>query len=193
MRFILFLLSLSFSINGICQQVAQLSEVSENQTKMSEFYQFNASLLNGEAFSFEQLHGKIVIVINVASECGYTPQYAEWQEFYKANADAGVVVIGVPCNQFGEQEPGDAKTILSFCQKNYGVSFPILEKQDVKGESKSDLYAWLTNPNQNGWNKQEPNWNFCKYVINREGKLTHFFESKVTPSSEVWTEAMSKI
>ncbi len=157
------------------------------------FYQIQSRSLSGEPFSFEQLKGKIVVVLNVASECGFTPQYADWQKFYEQNADAGVVVLGVPCNQFGGQEPDDAATIATFCKKNYGVTFPMLEKQNVKGSQKSELYRYLTDPSLNGWNKDEPTWNFCKYVINREGKLEHFFESRVTPASESWIEAMSKM
>ncbi len=147
------------------------------------FYQLKARDIHGMEVSMSGFKGKRVIVLNVASECGYTPQYADWQAFYEKNKDK-YVVLGFPCNQFMGQEPGSNAEIETFCRKNYGVTFPIFEKADVKGSDKSDVYKWLTDPALNGWNSQEPSWNFCKYLIDENGKLTHFFASKIKPDSE---------
>lgn len=159
-----------------------------DSTKTS-FYSLMVNSLDGQPVSFEQYRGKKIIVLNTASECGYTPQYADWQKFYEENKEH-VVVLGFPCNDFGSQEPGSADQIKGFCQKNYGVTFPMFEKVAVKGASKSTVYQWLTDPAQNGWNTQEPSWNFCKYVIDEKGTLTNFFASKVKPTSEEFLKAM---
>ena len=155
----------------------------------TSFFSFTVNSLDGKPVSFEQYRGKKIIVLNTASECGYTPQYADWQKFYEANKEF-VVVLGFPCNDFGGQEPGSATEIQGFCQKNYGVTFPLFEKVSVKGEGKSPVYQWLTDPALNGWNDQEPTWNFCKYVLDENGKLTNYFASKVKPDSEEFLKAM---
>ena len=165
---------------------ATLSSADSSKTS---FYAFIVNSLDGQPVSLEQYRGKKVIVLNTASECGYTPQYADWEKFYAENKDE-VVVLGFPCNDFGGQEPGSAEQIKSFCQKNYGVTFPMFEKVSVKGAGKSPVYQWLTDPAQNGWNSQEPTWNFCKYVLDENGKLTHFFASKVKPGDEEFLKAM---
>ncbi|MBX2889759.1 MAG: glutathione peroxidase [Saprospiraceae bacterium] len=155
----------------------------------STFFSLTANSIDGETVSFEQYRGKKIIVLNTASACGYTPQYADWEKFYAENEDQ-VVVLGFPCNDFGGQEPGSEEDIKSFCQKNYGVTFPMFEKVAVKGADKSPVYQWLTDPAKNGWNSQEPSWNFCKYVLDENGTLTHFFASKIKPSSEEFLKAM---
>jgi len=163
--------------------------VSATPGKSTSFFQFTVNSLDGKPVSLEQYKGKKIIVLNVASKCGYTPQYADWEKFYLANKDK-FVVLGFPCNDFMGQEPGSAEDIAEFCQKNYGVSFPMFEKVHVKGDEKAPMYKWLTDPAQNGWNSQEPSWNFCKYVINEKGELTHFFASKVTPDSPEFQAAL---
>lgn len=155
----------------------------------ASFYNFTVNSLEGQPVSLDRYRGKKIIVLNTASECGYTPQYADWQKFYAENQNE-VVVLGFPCNDFGGQEPGSATEIKGFCQKNYGVTFPMFEKVAVKGAGKAPVYQWLTDPAKNGWNSQEPSWNFCKYVIDENGRLTHFFDSKVKPNSEVFMKAM---
>lgn len=160
-----------------------------SNTMQSSFYGLTATSLDGQPVSMEQFRGKKIIILNVASKCGYTTQYADWQAFYEANKES-VVVLGFPCNQFMGQEPGSAADIAEFCQKNYGVTFPMFEKIQVKGDGKSPVFRWLTDPAQNGWNSQEPSWNFCKYVINEKGELTHFFASKVKPADEDFMRAM---
>lgn len=134
---------------------------------------------------------KKIIVLNVASKCGYTPQYADWEKFYSEHKD-NTVVLGFPCNDFMGQEPGSAEEIAAFCESNYHISFPLFEKVHVKGDEKAPLYRWLTDPAQNGWNSQEPTWNFSKYLINEKGELTHFFASKVKPDSPEFLAAYGK-
>ena len=155
----------------------------------STFYQFKVNSLDGQPVSLEQFKGKKIVILNVASKCGYTPQYADWEKFYAENKDK-VVVLGFPCNDFMSQEPGSASDIAEFCQKNYGVTFPMFEKVHVKGDEQAALYKWLSDPAQNGWNKDVPSWNFCKYVINEKGELTHFFASGVKPESPEFKAAM---
>lgn len=164
-------------------------ELVQTNTTASDFFQFTVNSLDGKPVSLEQFRGKKIIVLNVASECGFTPQYADWQKFYDANKEH-VVVLGFPCNDFGSQEPGSADVIGAFCQKNYGVTFPMFEKVAVKGDAQAPLYKWLTDPAQNGWNKQAPSWNFCKYVVDEQGKLTHFFASSVKPDNTEFLQAM---
>ena len=155
----------------------------------SVFYDLKAVTLQGDTISMADYKGKNIIILNVASKCGYTPQYSDWQKYYEANKE-NTIVLGFPCNQFLGQEPGSAIEIASFCEKNYGVTFPIFEKTDVKGDSKGPIYQWLTDPAKNGWNSDEPSWNFSKYYINKEGKLTHFFGSKITPDSPEFAAAI---
>lgn len=159
------------------------------ETVNAAFHGFKMRSIDGEEVSFAQFKGKKVIVLNVASSCGYTPQYADWEKFYKENKEK-VVVLGFPCNQFMGQESGSNADIKAFCQKNYGVTFPIFEKIDVKGDKKAPLYAWLTDKSQNGWNEQVPSWNFCKYLINEKGELTHFFASKIKPDNAEFMAAL---
>jgi glutathione peroxidase len=155
----------------------------------TSFYSLKAKTLDGQTVSMDQYKGKKIIVLNTASRCGYTPQYADWEAFYEKNKDS-IVVLGFPCNQFMGQEPGTATDIQDFCQKNYGVTFQMFEKVDVKGSEQSPIYKWLTDPSQNGWNSDVPSWNFCKYLIDENGKLTHFFASGVTPASAEFKKAM---
>ncbi|MGB4960682.1 MAG: glutathione peroxidase [Saprospiraceae bacterium] len=153
------------------------------------FYTLSATTLDGNTISMEQYRGKKIIILNVASKCGYTPQYADWQTFYDKNME-NAVVLGFPCNQFMGQEPGTAVEIESFCQKNYGVTFQMFDKVNVKDEDQSPIYQWLTDPAKNGWNSDVPSWNFCKYLIDEKGNLTHFFASKIKPDSPEFVKAI---
>jgi glutathione peroxidase len=174
-------------------QVSSRPQESISNARMvhKSFFQLQANSLDGKPVSLEQFKGKKIVILNVASRCGYTPQYADWERFYQENKD-NAVVLGFPSNNFMGQEPGSAEEIAAFCQKNYGVSFPMFEKVDVKGSDISPVYKWLTDPTLNGWNNQEPSWNFCKYLINEKGELTQFFASKVTPQSQEFMEAFGK-
>lgn len=152
-------------------------------------HDFTMKSLEGKAVNLSQYKGKKVVILNTASECGYTPQYADWEAFYKQHKDK-VVVLGFPANNFGGQEPGSSEQIATFCQKNYGVTFPLFEKIDVVGEKQAPLYKWLTTKSLNGWNDQAPGWNFSKYVVDENGKLTHFFASGVKPNDAAFKKAV---
>ena len=145
------------------------------------FYSLKDTLNNGNSFNFETLRGKKVLLVNTASDCGYTAQYESLEKLHKQYQDQ-LVVIGFPSNDFKEQETGDDSAIAQFCKINYGVSFQLMTKAVVtKSANQNSIYKWLTDEKQNGWNSKAPSWNFCKYLVNEQGNLTHFFESSVEP------------
>ena len=150
-------------------------------SSMKSFYDLQLNDINGEEIDLQSFKGKKVLLVNVASKCGYTDQYADLQELYETHGDK-LEIIGIPCNDFGRQEPGSANEIQKFCKLNYGVTFTLAEKQKIKSKPMSGIYQWLSDPNLNGWNSSLPSWNFCKYVINESGELTHFFKSGVDPN-----------
>lgn len=135
--------------------------------------------LDGSAFSTDQLQGKVVLFVNVASFCGFTKQYAGLQALHEAYAAKGLVVVGVPCNQFGSQEPGSPEEIATFCKSEYGVTFPILEKQDVNGKERSALYQQLVSSKAGGGN--DIKWNFEKFLIGRTGEVVARYGSRTAP------------
>ncbi len=192
-----FILAVSLSACFNAQEIKQRPILSETNNADavskraigSTFFDFKVKSIDGEEVSLAQFKGKKIVILNTASACGYTPQYEDWEKFYKANKDK-IVVLGFPCNQFMGQESGSNAEIKTFCQKNYGVSFPMFEKIDVKGDKKAPLYAWLTDKSQNGWNEQVPSWNFCKYLINEKGELTNFFASKIKPDNAEFLKAI---
>lgn len=188
MRKIFFILTLTVTLGSL------LSFSFTNSTTLpgapaKSLYDFTVKSIEGKPVALSQYKGKKVVILNVASKCGFTPQYADWEKFYKEHKDK-VVVLGFPANNFKEQEPGSNEEIASFCQKNYGVTFPMFEKVDVLGDKQAPLYAWLSNPALNGWNDKVPSWNFCKYVVNEQGQLTHFFPSKVKPDDAEFRKAI---
>jgi glutathione peroxidase len=140
-------------------------------------YEITLNALDGHPQPLAAYKGKVVLAVNVASECGYTPQYAGLQKLYADWKDRGLVVLGFPCNQFGGQEPGGASQIQAFCQKNYGVTFPLFEKLDVKGPHQAPVYQFLTAGHG------EPKWNFHKYLVGRDGHVLQAFGSAVAPDS----------
>ena len=142
------------------------------------FYDLYINDINGEKINLERFKGKKVMIVNVASRCGYTSQYRDLQSLYEKNKDK-LEIIAVPCNDYGSQESGSNSEIKNFCETNYGVSFTMGSKQKIKSSPMSDLYRWLSDPKQNGWNSSLPSWNFCKYIINEDGQLTHFLRSGV--------------
>jgi glutathione peroxidase len=154
-----------------------------DQTMESSFYQFKMKDINGNEVDFSTFKGKNILIVNVASECGYTKQYAQLQELYETFGDK-IVILGFPANNFGGQEPGSNEEIKAFCDTEFGVTFPMFQKISVKGFDKHPLYRWLSDSSQNGWNNEEPSWNFCKYFINEKGELVKFFPSSVTPLDE---------
>ena len=135
----------------------------------------------GNTTSLEKYKGKKIIIVNVASACGYTPQYAELQKMYEQHI-SNVVVLGFPCNDFGAQEQGSESEIQQFCKVNFEVIFPLFSKVNIKSSPIHPIYAWLSNPALNGWNNQVPDWNFCKFVIDEEGRLEGFYSSAVQPN-----------
>jgi glutathione peroxidase len=154
----------------------------------SPIYAFTAALLDGRTISLEAFRGKVLLIVNTASKCGFTPQYAGLEELYREFRDQGLVVLGFPCNQFGRQEPGTATDIASFCERNYSVSFPIFAKIDVNGKNAHPLYQFL--------NRQKParfrrllgdgiRWNFTKFLIARDGRVEVRFAPSAKPQSLV--------
>ena len=155
-----------------------------NAQNASSLYAVNMSIndLEGNKVDLQTLKGKKVLFVNVASKCGFTSQYKDLQalsEKYKEK----LVVIGLPCNQFGNQEPGSSEEIATFCEKNYGVKFLITEKIDVKGDNQHPLYKWLTNKSENGKVDAGVKWNFQKYLIDEDGKMMDYFMSSTKPLS----------
>ncbi len=153
------------------------------------FHSLKAKDIDGQTLNMSKYKGKKIIILNVASKCGYTPQYADWQAFFEKN-NSKFEVLGFPCNQFLGQEPGTAEEIESFCQKNYGVTFQMFDKIDVKGDEQSPIYKWLTDPAQNGWNNTVPSWNFSKYLVDENGKLLNYFGPKIKPDSPEFLAAI---
>lgn len=137
--------------------------------------------LDGTPFPSSELVGKAVLFVNVASKCGLTPQYEGLQALYTERKDQGLVIVGVPSNQFGSQEPGTKEEIATFCKLNYGVTFPILEKQDVNGPRRSPLYKWLVA--SEAGEGRDVGWNFEKFVVGRDGEVVERLSPKVTPNA----------
>jgi glutathione peroxidase len=144
-------------------------------------YDFNATLLDGTQISLDTYRGKVLLIVNTASACGFTPQYAGLEALYKKWKDAGLVVLGFPCNQFGAQEPGDAPTIGMFCQTNFGISFPLFAKIDVNGENAHPLYIWLKQAATGVLGTEAIKWNFTKFLVNREGKVIERYAPSTKP------------
>lgn len=145
------------------------------------FYSLKDTLINGTMFDFAQLKGRKVLLVNTASDCGYTSQYDDLQKLSEKYKDK-LVVLGFPANNFKEQEKGSDEQIAAFCKINFGVSFPLMKKSSVrKGPEQNMVFQWLTDPAENGWNSKQPSWNFCKYIVDETGKLTHYFDSAVEP------------
>jgi glutathione peroxidase len=146
-------------------------------------YEIKINASNGTRMDLENYRGKYILFVNVASKCGFTPQYKELEELYQKYKEI-LVIIGLPCNQFGNQEPGTNKEISSFCEINYDITFPITEKLEVKGKDTHEIYKWLTQASRNGSTSSKVRWNFQKYLINKEGYLLDFFYSTTSPSSK---------
>lgn len=163
-----------------------------DKTPIVPFYSLKDTLNDGSVFDFAQLKGKKVILVNTASDCGYTDQYGDLQKLYEANKDQ-LTIIGFPANDFKEQEKGDDASIATFCQRNYGVSFLLMKKSSVvKGTDQNPVFQWLTNASQNGWNNEAPAWNFSKYIVNENGVLTNYFGSTISPLSDTFIKAIGK-
>ncbi len=145
--------------------------------KPMSFFEITVKTLDGKPESMADFKGKVVLAVNVASECGYTPQYEGLQKLYADFKGRGLVVLGFPCNQFGGQEPGSAEQIQAFCSTKFHVGFPLFEKLEVKGPNQAPIYAFLTAKHG------EPAWNFHKYLVGKDGQVIAAFKSGVTPDS----------
>lgn len=159
-------------------------EIQENKKWIRppvSFYSLYAVRNTGDTVYFDQFKGKKVLLVNTASDCGYTAQYGELENLYQQNKDR-LVILAFPANDFKEQEKEDDTAIAQFCKRNYGISFPLMQKsQVVRGAAQHPVFQWLSNPALNGWCKQQPMWNFSKYLIDEEGMLTHFYSQEVSP------------
>ena len=151
--------------------------------KTNSIHQFKIKGIDGKMIDFAKFKGKKILIVNTASECGYTPQYEGLQKLYEDNKDK-LVIVGFPCNQFGGQEPGTEETIKEFCKSRYGVTFPLTTKVDVKGENISPIYKWLCTKEENGVLDATIKWNFNKFLLDENGKILAYFPSKTKPDSE---------
>ena len=150
----------------------------------NSIHQFKVKDINGQNFDMSSLKGKKVLVVNVASKCGLTPQYEQLQELYDKYKDTGFTIVGFPANNFLNQEPGSNSEIKAFCTENYGVTFLMMDKISVKGKDQSPIYQWLTEKSKNGVLDSEVSWNFQKYMIDEDGKLVDFVAPKQSPMSD---------
>jgi glutathione peroxidase len=147
------------------------------------FYNLTAAANNGNSLHFHELKGKKVLLVNTASDCGYTGQYNELEKLYRLHKNK-LMVIGFPANNFKKQEKGTDEQIAQFCRINYGVTFPLIKKSSViKGADQNEVFEWLTHKNKNGWNNHQPSWNFAKYLVDENGVLINYFGPAVSPMS----------
>jgi glutathione peroxidase len=168
-------------VSGVFGGKKDMVENKSMQSPSVSFYTLSATANNNTTVDFSQFKGKTVMIVNTASDCGYTAQFAELETLYKQHKDS-LVILGFPANDFKGQEKKNDEEIAQFCKVNYGVTFSLMKKsQVVKGNEQNAVYQWLTNPAQNGWCSSTPGWNFSKYIINKNGVLTHFFAHKVSP------------
>lgn len=149
---------------------------------MTTIYDFNAKDLNGNEVDFGQFKDKVLLIVNTASKCGFTPQFEGLEELHQSYNDQGLVVIGFPCNQFGSQDPGSNEEIGAFCQKNYGVSFLMMEKIDVNGDNEHPLYTWLKKQ-EGGFLTDGIKWNFTKFLVNRQGEVVDRYAPTTKPKA----------
>ncbi|WP_280640527.1 glutathione peroxidase [Hymenobacter volaticus] len=178
---------LSFTVSNPSASVPAMTET----TAPATVYDFTVKAIDGKDVKLSQYKGKKLLIVNTASECGYTPQYKELEELYKKHGDK-VTVLGFPANNFGGQEPGTNEQISSFCEKNYGVTFPLFSKISVKGDDTAPLYKFLSDKAKNGAVSDAPSWNFCKYLVDEQGHVVGFYPSKVKPLSEELVAAILK-
>jgi glutathione peroxidase len=146
------------------------------------FYGLQAILNNGTVLDFNELKGKKVLIVNTASDCGFTNQYEALQELHAKFSDK-MAVIGFPSNDFKEQEKGTDEQIADFCRANFGVTFPLAKKTNVTGAGQNEVFRWLSDKTKNGWNDQPPTWNFSKYLVSENGVLLHYFDPGISPMS----------
>jgi len=154
------------------------------------FFDFSIKSINGDEINLNQYKGKTILLVNVASKCGFTKQYTGLQTLYEKYYEKGLVIIGIPSNQFGGQEPGSNEEIKNFCETNFNITFPMTDKVDVKGENSHDIYLWAK---KNYGKSTIPKWNFHKILINKNGKIQNTFNSFVDPLSKKITNEIELI
>ncbi|GAB3721788.1 glutathione peroxidase [Flavobacterium koreense] len=167
--------------------------IAKTETMNKEnIYQFKVKDLSGDEFDFASLKGKKILIVNTASKCGLTPQYKDLEAIYEKYKDKNFVIVGFPANNFGQQEPGTNDEIGAFCQKNYGVTFPMMSKVSVKGSDMCELYQFLTQKSRNGLQDSQVEWNFQKYLINENGELEKVVSPQVLPTDAEIVDWISK-
>ena len=186
MKIILILIiSTLISISGIYilrEKVFKVSDIAPDKDVIfnSKFYNLSAKDIDGNVVDFSDYRGKKLLIVNVASKCGYTSQYKDLQELYNKYNDK-ITILAFPSNNFGFQEPGSNDQIEEFCETNYGIKFKLFEKSDVRGKNSNDVYKWLSSIDDNGWNDKSPRWNFFKYLVDENGSLKAVYSSNVNP------------
>ncbi len=176
--------SFVFLLSTQIQAQTSKEKLSKKDKTMAKetIYQFKVEDLSGDTFDFASLKGKKVMIVNTASKCGLTPQYKDLEAVYKEYKDKGFVIVGFPANNFASQEPGTNKEIETFCQQNYGVTFPMMDKVSVKGDDMCEVYKFLTQKSKNGLQDSEVEWNFQKYLINEKGELVKVIKPRTLPT-----------
>ena len=192
MRRSLFFLPLALALS--CGNTSNTPDnaMAQPETATMNFHDLTATDIKGQPYSMAQLKGHKVMVVNTASECGFTPQYKQLEELYTRYKDQGFVILGFPSNDFGGQEPAGEAAIADFCEKNFGVTFPLMSKVYTKGAEQSPVYAWLTKRSSNGKLDSEVKWNFQKYLIDEDGRLVTMLPSAQDPLSDTvldWLDA----
>jgi glutathione peroxidase len=178
------------SVGRLLGKNADIMENSSNQQPAESIYDITIELNDGTSMPMSSFKGKKLLLVNTASDCGYTAQYDGLQKLHEQSGNQ-FVIIGFPANDFKEQEKGSDAEIGAFCRKNYGVSFPLAKKGSVlKGNKQQEIYQWLTLKEKNGWNSKKPSWNFTKYLVNEEGMLTHYFGPSIEPGSDAIKDAL---
>lgn len=178
-----------FSLVGCQENTAQnkkaIATNEKNKTMTQQnLYQFKVTDLSGREFDFASLRGKKVMIVNTASKCGLTPQYKDLQAIYDQYKDKNFVIVGFPANNFMEQEPGSKEEIATFCERNYGVTFPMMDKISVKGDDMAPIYQFLTQKDKNGVEDSEVEWNFQKYLLNENGELVKVISPRTLPTDK---------
>jgi len=184
MKFLYVLISLTivlsiFYASGIWSSRGEI----DYESFPKSIYDINVTTIEGEMVTLANYKGKNMLIVNVASRCGYTKQYKGLQKLYEKHGDS-LMVLGFPSNDFLRQEPGTNDDIKLFCENNYSIKFPLFEKIAVKGKGQHPLYRWLSDKKLNGWNDSSPSWNFNKYFVNREGQLVQHFKAGIKPLSK---------
>lgn len=175
------LVLISFFITSIAKANVEKMDLKQSQPNA---HQFNFTSIDGENFSMADYANKVVLIVNTASQCGFTQQYKDLENLYQSYKDKGLVVIGVPCNDFGGQEPGDLKTIKEFTQQEYGITFPLTQKYSVKGDNAHPFFLWASEQQKGAFLQSSPKWNFHKFLLDQNGDLYKSYGSHINPFSE---------